>query len=56
MNEVYLSEPVLIRFMPAQVELVLRGLGELPFKMSQPLIESILNQCRDQSEKKDEPA
>lgn len=44
------GEPVSIKLMPAQVQIIIQALTEIPYRVAQPLLESIINQCKDQAE------
>jgi hypothetical protein len=51
MNDITFDTPVTIKFMPAQVQIIIQALNEVPYRIAQPLIESIMTQVREQVEK-----
>lgn len=53
-REISLNEPVVVVLTPQQVQIVMQGLNELPFKYSSPVIDHLLTACENAQKQTDE--
>ena len=51
MDNITLDFPVPITLTPVEVQTIIQGLNEMPYKRAQPVIEHILLACREQAQK-----
>ena len=45
-DQINLTGPITVTLSPAQVQMVLAGLNELPYKFAQPIVDHIVAACR----------